>query len=134
MNFGDRNLGEMQRMRSLRRCPERAFNRPVFTTRPIEVVNRQHATIGTHQCAWIAEIAIEAIIVDQLFSAGPRGAFHLTCTGTYRGGFDDIDPAQIGQPVTLALAGIFDSEGDQIVHVQVTADRLGLNRALMPPR
>ena len=36
--------------------------------------------------------------------------------------------------ITLALAGIFDSEGDQLVHVQVTADRLGLNRALMPPR
>lgn len=79
-------------------------------------------------------VAIEAIAVDQLFSAGTRGAFHLTCAGTYRGGLDDIDPAQIGQPVTLALAGIFDSEGDQIVHVQVTADRLGLNRALMPPR
>ena len=78
--------------------------------------------------------AIDAIAVDQLFSAGPRGAFHLTCTGTYRGGFDDIDPGQIGQPIKLALAGLFDCEGDQIVHVQVTADRLGLNRALMPPR
>ena len=79
-------------------------------------------------------MAIEAIAIDHLLSAGQRGAFHLTCTGTYRGGFDDIDPAQIGQPVILALAGIFDFEGDQIVHVQVTADRLGLNRTLMPPR
>lgn len=79
-------------------------------------------------------VAIKAVTIDQLFSAGARGAFHVSCRGTYRGGFDDIDSAQIGQPVTLALAGLFDSEAGRIVRVQVTADRLGLNRALMPPR
>lgn len=79
-------------------------------------------------------VAIEAIEVDQVFSAGPRGAFHLTCTGTYRGGYADIDPARVGQPVTLRLAGLFDVTGGAVSRVQVTADRLGLNRSLMDPK
>ena len=76
-------------------------------------------------------VAIETIIIDQLFSAGQRGAFHLTCSGTYRGGFADIDPGRIGQSVTLRLAGIFDVAQGQVSKIQVTADRLGLNRALI---
>lgn len=78
-----------------------------------------------------ALVAIGAVIVDQLFSAGQRGAFHLSCSGTYQGGFGDIDPAHIGQSVTMRLAGIFDVAGGQVARVQVTADRLGLHRSLM---
>ncbi len=76
-------------------------------------------------------VAIEAITVNQLFSAGNRGAFHLSCTGSYSGGFEDVDPARIGKSVTLRLAGIFDVAGGQISRVQVTANRLGLHRSLM---
>ncbi len=79
-------------------------------------------------------VAIEAITVDQLFSAGNRGAFHLSCTGSYKGGFPDIDPARVGQSVTLRLAGIFDMAGGKVSRVQVCADRLGLNRSLMEPK
>ncbi len=78
-------------------------------------------------------VAIEKIDINQLFSAGNRGAFHLTCSGRYRGGFEDIDPARLGQTATLHLAGIFDVFGGAMSHVQVTADRLGLHRALMGP-
>ncbi len=77
---------------------------------------------------------IESITINQLFSAGNRGAFHLSCNATYRGGFEDIDPARIGQSVTLRLAGIFDVAGGQVSRVQVTADRLGLHRSLMGPK
>ena len=76
-------------------------------------------------------VAIEAVTVDQLFSAGHRGAFHLSCTGSYKGGFTEIETARVGQSVILRLAGIFDVEGGQIAHVQVCADRLGINRSLM---
>jgi predicted ester cyclase len=76
-------------------------------------------------------VAIETIAINQLFSAGNRGAFHLSCTGTYTGYFEDIDPARIGQSVTLRLAGIFDVAHGQVARVQVTADRLGLHRSLM---
>lgn len=79
-------------------------------------------------------VAIDSIAVDALFTAGTRGAFHVTCSGSYRGGFADIDRSQIGHPVTLSLAGLFDSTGGTITCLQVAADRLGLNRALMPQR
>jgi hypothetical protein len=80
----------------------------------------------------LAEIArIENVVIDQLISAGQRGAFHLTCTGPYSGVFEDIDPARIGATVALRLAGIFDVAGGSVSRVQVTADRLGLHRSLM---
>jgi predicted ester cyclase len=79
-------------------------------------------------------VAIEKVSINQLFSAGSRGAFHLTCTGTYSGYFEDIDPARTGQNVTLRLAGIFDVAGGQVTRIQVTADRLGLHRSLMGPK
>lgn len=79
-------------------------------------------------------VAIETIAIDQLFSAGQRGAFHLSCSGTYRGGYPDIAAARVGQPVTVRLAGLFDLRDGQVSQVQVTADRLGLNRSLMEPK
>jgi predicted ester cyclase len=79
-------------------------------------------------------VAIESVTINQLFSAGHRGAFHLSCTGTYTGYFEDIDPARAGRNVTLRLAGIFDVAGGQVSHIQVTADRLGLHRSLMGPK
>jgi predicted ester cyclase len=79
-------------------------------------------------------VDIETITIDQLFSAGHRGAFYISCSCTYRGGFSDIDSSQTGQRVTLRLAGLFDVHDGQVSHVQVTADRLGLNRSLMGPK
>jgi predicted ester cyclase len=79
-------------------------------------------------------VAIDTVTIDQLFSAGSRGAFHLSCSGSYTGEFEDIDPARTGEKVTLGLAGIFDIAGGQVSRVQVTADRLGLHRSLMGPK
>lgn len=79
-------------------------------------------------------VAMDSITIDQLFSAGRRGAFHVTCTGSYLGGFPDIDAARIGQFVTLRLAGLFDVAEGKVARVQVAADRLGLNRSLMGPK
>jgi predicted ester cyclase len=76
-------------------------------------------------------VAIESMAVNHLFSAGHRGAFHLTCTGSYRGGFPDIHPAEIGRSVIMHLAGLFDVDEGQVSRVQVTADRLGLHRSLL---
>lgn len=76
-------------------------------------------------------VAIEVVTIDCLFSAGNRGAFHISCAGNYRGGFADIDTSHIDQSVTLRLSGIFDVAGGQVARVQVCADRLGLNRSLM---
>ena len=79
-------------------------------------------------------VSIKSVMVNQLFSAGNRGAFHLSCSGVYTGGFDDIGLERIGGGVILRLAGIFDVAGGQVSRVQVTADRLGLHRSLMGPK
>lgn len=79
-------------------------------------------------------VDIASVEIDQLFSAGQRGAFHVTCTGAYKGGYPDIDPARIGQTVTLRLAGLFDVTDGKVTRVQVAADRLGLNRSLLGPK
>jgi predicted ester cyclase len=79
-------------------------------------------------------VAIDNIAINQLFSAGNRGAFHLSCTGAYTGYFEDIDPARTGQSITLHIAGIFDIAQGQVARIQITADRLGLHRSLMGPK
>ncbi len=79
-------------------------------------------------------VAIESVTINQLFSAGHRGAFHLSFTGSYKGGFKDIAPARVGQSVMIRLAGIFDVADSEVSRVQVCADRLGLNRSLMGPK
>lgn len=72
------------------------------------------------------------VIVHTLFTAGSRAAFHVACNGTYAGGFEDIDPALIGHPVTLLMTGMMILDKDGIVsNVQLSADRLGLHRTLL---
>lgn len=71
------------------------------------------------------------VTLNALFTAGSRAAFHLDLAGAYRGGFDDVDRASIGQPVTLRLAGIVDVEDGAVVRAQVSGDRLGLHRSLL---
>lgn len=79
-------------------------------------------------------VDIESREIDCLFTAGPRAGFHQTCQGRYTGGFADIDADRIGQPVTLRLAGMLTVAAGTVTNAQITADRLGLHRALMVPR
>lgn len=79
-------------------------------------------------------VEIETISIGEMFSAGRRGAFHLQCQGTYRGGFDDMADARMGQPVALRMAGLLTVEDGEVSQVQVTADRLGLHRSLLDAR
>ena len=69
--------------------------------------------------------------LNALFTAGSRAAFHLDLVGTYRGGFDDLDQATIGHPVTLRLAGLIDVADGKVVRAQVSGDRLGFHRSLL---
>jgi hypothetical protein len=77
-------------------------------------------------------IVPQALAINTLFTAGPRAAFHVACTGVYAGGFPDIDQALIGRPITLLMAGMADlGAGGEVARVQVSADRLGLHRSLL---
>ena len=80
-----------------------------------------------------ADLIVPAhVTVSTLFSASGRAAFHAVCHGAYAGGFDDVDPALTGHAVALPIAGLVDVDGTGAVgDVQLSADRLGLQRALL---
>lgn len=69
--------------------------------------------------------------VTALFTAGPRAAFHCECSGTYAGGFADIDASLGGEQIVLRMAGILDVQDGEVCRVQLSADRLGLHRELL---
>ena len=72
-----------------------------------------------------------SITVSALFTAGPRAAFHAVLSGSYAGGFADIDQANVGAGIELRVAGILDTEAGQVRRLQLSADRLGLHRELL---
>jgi hypothetical protein len=75
-------------------------------------------------------VEVQSTIIDELFTAGDRVAFHLEHQAVYRGGFADIDSAQIGRPVTVRAAGMLTVRNGAVVDASVTTDRLGLYRYL----
>ena len=80
-----------------------------------------------------ALIGIRETVIDALFSAGARVAFHATYHGFYTGGFDAIDSARIGHTATLRVAGMLTTQDGRITEARIFSDRLGLYRALRKP-
>jgi hypothetical protein len=80
-----------------------------------------------------ALIEVRETVIDVLFSAGARVAFHATHQGLYAGGFDDIDSARIGDAATLRVAGMLTTQNGGITEARIFSDRLGLYRALRKP-
>lgn len=73
-------------------------------------------------------LLIERVIVDECFAAGDRAAFHVTVTGRYRGGLDEIASDRVGHPVSLHAAGIVRTAAGRVVEGAVVPDLLGLQR------
>lgn len=71
-------------------------------------------------------IRVSETVVNELFSAGTRVAFHVTQRGTYAGGFDDVDESAVGNPADLHAAGLLTVCDGKVVAARVTSDRLGL--------
>jgi SnoaL-like polyketide cyclase len=65
----------------------------------------------------------EVEVLD-LFSAGPRVAFHATARGRYCGGLPDAEE-HLGREAELRLTGIADVDGERIARVKIVTDRLG---------
>jgi len=64
------------------------------------------------------------IDIHDLFSAGPRVAFHASLTGSYAGGLPDADEHR-GKEARLDLTGIVTISGAEVRDVRVVSDRLG---------
>ena len=56
-------------------------------------------------------IDLTDVAVDDLFSAGTRVPFHITASGPYRGGVDDVPDDCVGEKATLHVAGIAEVDG-----------------------
>jgi len=74
------------------------------------------------------------VVLNALFTAGNRAAFHVDVAGRYVGGFPDIDAARIGNAIILRIAGLLTVSEGRVTEVQAAADRLGCHRSLLGAR
>jgi hypothetical protein len=75
-------------------------------------------------------IEIDQVTINELFSVGTKIAFHVTATGPYLGGLDEIDARLIGTNSSMAIAGLVDVPDIHNFSGHITRDRLGLMRSL----
>jgi predicted ester cyclase len=73
-------------------------------------------------------VEVHETVIDDLFSAGERVAFHATQTGVYIGGLD-VPVSAIGRPATLYSVGVLRVDGDYLSG-RVIRERAALQRAL----
>ena len=69
---------------------------------------------------------VERVTINDLFSAGPRVAFHVTLHGPYTGGLDGVDASVVGAPVDLNVAGVADVAGGTVRDVRAVSGKLGI--------
>ena len=74
-------------------------------------------------------IEVDSTVVDELFSAGPRVAFHVTQHGRYLGGLE-VAPQRVGAPATLYSVGVVSRGPDGLLTGRVIRERAALQRAL----
>jgi len=67
---------------------------------------------------------VEAVTVNDQFSAGNAVPFHVTLSGTYRGGLGPDLDGRVGQPATLRVAGIARVADGGVAHVEAVTTRM----------
>src|SRR5574338_393530 len=76
-------------------------------------------------------IEVESVVIDDLFSAGDRVAFHVSPRGRYAGGLPGVAESRRGTPARLDCAGLATVSGGRVQSVRVVTDRFGTLRALL---
>jgi hypothetical protein len=76
-------------------------------------------------------IEVESVVIDELFSAGGRVAFHVSLRGRYAGGLPGVAASRRGAPVRLDCAGLASVAEGRVRSVRVVTDRLGAARSLL---
>jgi predicted ester cyclase len=74
------------------------------------------------------EFRVDNVVIEDMFSAGERVAFHVRFDGTYHAGLENYPQAQGG--VSLFAAGIVAVENGLVVGGNVVRNRLQLQREL----
>ncbi len=75
-------------------------------------------------------LEVEEVVVNDLFSAGDRVAFHVTQRGRYRGGVPGADPAWTGRAIALRCVGFARVADGEVREVRAITDRLGARMGL----
>lgn len=99
------------------------------------------AGTGDGDCVWFDDLPVASTrplldvhttVVDDVFSASGRVAFHVTQQGTYLGGLESVGAPEtsIGQEATLYSVGVVHRNADGHLHGRVIRERAALSRAL----
>jgi len=75
-------------------------------------------------------VEVEAVVVNDLFSAGDRVGFHVSQRGAYRGGLRGVTDSRIGAETTLRCVGLARVQAGELRDIRVITDRLGARMAL----
>jgi predicted ester cyclase len=76
-------------------------------------------------------IEVDSVVINDLFSAGDRVAFHVSQQGRYAGGLPGVDASQEGQSARLDCAGIATVTEGRVRGVRVITDRMGTVRTML---
>lgn len=76
-------------------------------------------------------IEVESVVIDDLFSAGSRVAFHVSQRGRYAGGLPGVGDSHRGAPMRLDCAGLAMVVDGRVQGVRAITDRLGAARSLL---
>lgn len=90
----------------------------------------------TIDSSWYEDLApspieVESVVVNDIFSAGSRVAFHISQTGRYVGGLPGVEDSHIGKAARLDCAGFASVEDGQVRSVRVITDRLSTARMVV---
>lgn len=85
--------------------------------------------------SWYAEpapspIEVESVVVNDLFSAGDRVAFHVSQTGRYTGGLPGVDDSKRGDTARVDCAGFARIADGRVQSARVITDRMGTARVI----
>lgn len=69
---------------------------------------------------------VERVTINDIFSAGPRVAFHVTLHGPYTGALGGVDPSATGEAVELNVAGIADVTDGTVSNLRAVSGKLGI--------
>jgi ketosteroid isomerase-like protein len=76
-------------------------------------------------------LAVESVVINDLFSAGDRVAFHVSQNGRYTGGLPGVDASREGETARLDCAGLARVMDGRVQSARVVTDRLGTARVML---
>jgi predicted ester cyclase len=81
--------------------------------------------------AWQPPLDVDAVEIDDLFSAGDRVAFHVRLRGSYRDGLSGVDASLRGRAAELRCSALARVRDGRVTALRAITDRLGVRQQLL---